>query len=320
MIEQLSLDEWRAFDREHPAPTFFARPAWALALADVNANAKPAFLRIRQKGFPAVRVPLMQMRGGALRWKAFEGFPLGGYTCFMHDDGTLATRSEAQRALHEIGTFADSVTIVPWPLAAAPTSPSHTTHETAVVDLRDGLEIALAQVDGKYRRMAGQADRRGVVCAPSSAPGAVDAYYELLRASAQRWGIPEPVERRRLISALRNYGESDVEIWFASVDGHAIAGGVVLYGSNELFFWSAAMLSEFGRLRPSNALNFALLRAAAARGVRWYNLGSSEGLPGVERFKLGLGARPLSYASLQLSRTHYKLYAGVRRLFAAHAR
>lgn len=77
------------------------------------------------------------------------------------------------------------------------------------------------------------------------------------------------------------------------------------------------MLSDYGRLRPSNALNFALLQAAAARGMSWYNLGSSEGLPGVARFKKDLGASAVPYAELTSARAPFKLYRNVRRALAA---
>lgn len=72
------------------------------------------------------------------------------------------------------------------------------------------------------------------------------------------------------------------------------------------------MDAEYGRLRPSNALNFALIRSAAQRGMSWYNLGSSEGLPGVARFKHDLGAKDLAYAEFQTSSLPYTLYAQAR--------
>jgi lipid II:glycine glycyltransferase (peptidoglycan interpeptide bridge formation enzyme) len=223
-------------------------------------------------------------------------------------------------AVAEIARFADAATLVPWPLGPQPTLLHEgSAHETAVVDLRDGLEAAIANVEGVFRRMAGQAQRRGVVCAPSRDADAVDLYYELLEASAKRWGVERPSIPKALISALVQHGGDDVEIWFARAEGRAIAGGIVFYGAQEFFFWSAAMLSEYGRLRPSNALNFALMRAAAERGMSWYNLGSSEGLPGVARFKSDLGAQTLRYRDVCVARRTFKLYTTVRRAISARA-
>lgn len=311
MIERLNIAQWLEHDRVHPAPTFFARPAWALALAEVYEELEPVLLRIRARGSEPLLVPLMEQPERTLRLRRFSGFPLGGYTCFMHEDGSTATERECDLALRELARFAHSATLVPWPLAPAPAAAGRE-HLTAVVDLSGGIENALAGVDGCFRRMAGQAARRGVTCARSREPQAADEYYALLCESAKRWGIPEPVERRKLIEALLRHAGGDVEIWFAHAEGRAIAGGVVFYGSEEFFFWSAAMLAEFGRLRASNALNFALLHAAAERGMHWYNLGSSEGLPGVARFKKDLGARDVPYREIDLARPSVRVARTVR--------
>lgn len=310
MIERLDLTWWLEYDRAHPAPTFFARPAWAQAVAEIHPSFTPAVLRVRSAGMEPILVPALEHRSKTLRLRRFNAFPLGGYTCFLHEDGTVASQPECDRAISEIAAYTHSASIIPWPLAPAPTG--GTEHVTAVVDLSGGLDNALERVDGCFRRMAGQALRRGVECAPATGIEAVHTYYALLCESAKRWGIPEPIERRYLMEALVRHGGPDVEIWFARAEGRAIAGGVVFYGSEELFFWSAAMLSEFSRLRPSNALNFALLRAAAERGIRWYNLGSSEGLPGVARFKKDLGARDIAYHEITLARLPVRIVRSVR--------
>jgi len=53
--------------------------------------------------------------------------------------------------------------------------------------------------------------------------------------------------------------------------------------------------------------------------MKHYNLGSSEGLPGVAKFKDNLGAREIPYREIVLARSRYKFYTGMRRAFAAHA-
>jgi hypothetical protein len=258
----------------------------------------------------------MRLRGGPLRWREYRGFPLGGYTCFLLESGEPASQRQCERALQEIARFADCTTIVTWPLGPAPRSLHSRMHETSVVDLSRGIDAALAGVAGIFRRMAGQAERRGVVCEPSHDPSAVDVYYELLESSAQRWGLERPAIPKKLFASLVRNGGENVEVWFANAEGRAIGGGVVFYGRTEFFFWSAAMLAEYGRLRPSNALNFALMRAAAARGMLWYNLGSSEGLPGVARFKDNLGALELAYPEIRLERAPFKFYVNMRRALA----
>jgi CelD/BcsL family acetyltransferase involved in cellulose biosynthesis len=314
MIEPVSLNDWVEFDAVHPAPTFFARPAWASALAYAYPHLRPYPVWIRCAK-ERVLVPLMQSSGGRFGWRDLIGMPLGTYTCAMRESGDVASSEQLDAALRELARASDTISIVPWPLGPQPPANSawrRLPHETAVIDLGNGLEAAMSGIAGVTRRMAGQAVRRGVTCEPIRSALAITTYFGMLREAAERWGLAKPPFPQELLEGLVAYGASDVEIWLAQCDAHAIAGGVVVYGSQEMFFWSAAMRQTFAQLRPSNALNVSLLQAAAERGVRWYNLGASEGLPGVERFKRGLGARAVPYAQLQHESIPFNAYTRLR--------
>lgn len=311
----LSLDAWDAFERDHPAPTFFARPAWARALHADEEHLVPAPITAVTRSGSRVIVPLIRHRNRKLSpWQSFWGMPLGTYTAVMREDGSLADPSEISDALGALlASHCDLLELTLWPMQphVAPPSMRESVHETSLIDVRGGVDAALARVNGKARRMAGQSARRGVICAPERGSDAVTTYYAMLSASAARWGRAAPTFSQRLLAAVVEYGGDDVEIWIARHDGTPIAGGVVLYGARELFFWSAAMHMEYAELRPSNALNYALIEAAARRGVDWYNLGSSEGAPGVARFKASLGADERSYCNLTHISAPYAAYRWV---------
>jgi CelD/BcsL family acetyltransferase involved in cellulose biosynthesis len=313
MISLMSMSDWYGFDSAHPAPTFFARPAWASALAAAFPHLRPYPVWVQCNG-TRVLIPLMQGSGGRLNWRGYVGMPLGTYTCALREDGSLASESEFEAAIGILRRFCDALALVPWPLGPRPNAPTwrQKLYETAVIDLSRGAQEALRGVAGVTRRMAGQAARRGVNCAPLRSGMGVSTYYSILREASERWGLARPPFPKELLEALVAFGGDDVEIWFAQCDAHPIAGGIVLYGSQELFFWSAAMRQSFAHLRPSNALNFALIHAGAERRVNWYNLGASEGLPGVERFKRGLGARSLTYAALQHETVPFNAYSRLR--------
>lgn len=307
-METMPLAEWVTFDREHPAPTFFARPAWAFALADTMPAIVPAPLRFDVNGRTVI-VPTMQSRRVRLRSRVHHAFPLGGYSCVMDARGGLVDEATASAALNEIGKNVDLLRIIPWPLGPTPKvlRADEAAYETAVIDCSAGFDAVLANVRGVTRRMAGQAERRGVVCELGSIRE-LETYFDILRQASVGWGLPKPPVSYELLHAVLERGGSDAQLWFAKLDGEAIGGGVVLFGSEELFFWSAAMRREFGRYRPSNALNFALIREACTRGVRWYNLGASEGLEGVARFKEDLGATAIPYAEVSMRRPVFALY------------
>lgn len=305
---------WLSLDRV-AAPTFQARPIWALALADSNAALSPAPLACTFDDGQTCIVPLVKVRS-RFGWRIYSGTPLGGYTVALNADGSTADEPHAAAAYAAVlASGAHSISITPWPLFGAELGGLPGTivkRETSVIDLSGGADAALARMDGNSRRMAGQAQRRGVLCEVARGSAAIDTYYAMLEESAIRWGRERPTFPKRLLEALVARGGGDVEIWFAMFEGQPIAGGVMLYGSDEANFWSAAMRSDFGTLRPSNALNVALITAAAQRGVRWYNLGESEGLPGVARFKQGLGAATIPYSTWRRERPSYALYCSLR--------
>jgi GNAT acetyltransferase-like protein len=313
-VRPFDVDAWKALDRV-PAPTFQARPGWALALCEANPSFAPGPVACEFDDGATCVVPLVRVRG-RLGWRVYSGTPLGGYTAVLSTDGTHADAAHTRAAYRAVlASNAHSVALTPWPLDGCDLGGlggSAVHRETSVIDLADGADAALARMDGNTRRMAGQALRRGVHCERARGEDAVDRYYAMLEESAIRWGRQRPTFPKRMLASLVAHGGDDVEIWFATFEGEAIAGGVMLYGSAEANFWSAAMRSDFGTLRPSNALNVALITASAQRGVRWYNLGESEGLPGVARFKQGLGAKTIPYATWRREHAAYRLFCTVR--------
>ena len=314
-MRTLDLERWRAFDAAHPAPTFFARPAWALALERSASHYAAEALMTGRARTPTTLLPVMRVRERSFPWVRFVAHPMGGYTAVLREDGAVADEAQTQAALCELWDTCDHAEIVLWPFSGcAQTGRSlvrqRTTH---AIDLAEGAEAALSRFKGVTRRMVGQAERRGLRCGIERGPQAIDTYYAMLHEEAVgRWGLSAPSISRRLLEAVVHFGGDDVEIWIARYNGEAVAGGVVLYGSSESFFWSAAMRHQFSALRPSNALNARLIRAAADRGLRWYNLGSSEEIPGVIRFKESLGAVPFAYAFVEYDSSRYRLYGKVR--------
>jgi CelD/BcsL family acetyltransferase involved in cellulose biosynthesis len=311
-IERLALERWHAFDREHAAPTFFARPAWANALQDAmpSLRAAPLYVRLGKQAFILPTVHAAQRR---TPFREYIGFPLGGYTCVLDERGNAASLEQATAVVAEIAERVDHLRIFPWPLGPAvmATRAAQQPHETAVIDCADGFDAVIARMRGVTRRMVGQAMRRGVVCerAPRSA---LPTYYAMLEAASAHWPSGRPSLGYALLERVLHHGGEDAQLWFARVDGVPIAGGIVLFGSQELFFWSAAMDRAASAYRPSNALNFALLKVACERGLRWYNLGASEGLEGVSRFKDDLGATPIAYRELRVNRPMFALYERAR--------
>ena len=141
---KLTPDEWRAFDVCHPASTFFARPAWAMALerAYCGFSAEPTLFRL-----PEGEALLPLIRSGR-RFVEIQAMPLGTYTLPLTLDGTVADPMIASAIVrHIIGSSSDDFSCTLWPLADYQDvgECQKTPHQAAVIDLRDGADAALAR-------------------------------------------------------------------------------------------------------------------------------------------------------------------------------
>jgi hypothetical protein len=317
-VSSFPVRDWERFDAAHPAPTFFAGPKWARALEAALPALAMDPLRISLAGESDLIIPAMRTASSTwASWRRLYAMPFGFYSTIADVDGGLAGPSASARALDIlVESGFDSLEYTPWPMMPAPPGPTANctirTHEAAVIDMRKGSAVALEGFKGVARRMVGQSERRGVTCRRVSATEGLDAYYAMLADSAKRWNLPRPPFSCDFLRAVLHFGGPAAELWHVRYDGETIAGGIVLYGSTELFFLTAAMRPEYGRLRPSNALNAELIRVAADRGMEWYNLGSSEGIPSVARFKASLGAQPREYQTLQYESRRLRTYLRLR--------
>lgn len=316
MIDRLDLASWMHFDAAHGAPTFFARPAWARAVAKTWPSLEAAPLCIAHDGVSCL-VPVVRTKDARVPFREYLGFPMGGYTAVLRDDGGLADDALAAAVIAKASHKVDHLRVAPWPLQpiGTLTGAQVRMHETAVIDCRQGFDAVWSRVRGVTRRMVGQSQRRGVVVERGGAADA-GAYYALLEHASHGWGLEKPTIPRALLEHVLELGGDDAQLWFVRADGEIIAGGVVLFGNDELFFWSAAMRREFTRFRPSNALNARLIEEACTRGVSWYNLGASEGLAGVARFKAELGATPMAYSELDFAKPGFRAYRRLRAGFS----
>jgi hypothetical protein len=307
----MSVDDWARFDEAHGAPTFFARPAWAGALAATMPEYRPSPLSIELSDGSRVIVPMLASKTRVFGLRMLTGMPYRTYTAFLGEDGRAASQEATDAAARYIlDRCADGVEIVPWPMGSLPRSldadaPMPT---ASVIDLRTGIDACLAKMEGTARRMARQAERRGVTCELDASSDAVATHFQMLVESAQRWKRDRPSVPLSLLTETIGRGAEHAEVWVARYDGAAIAGGTVLYGSSEAYFWTAAMRSDYGPLRPHNLLNVRLMERACARGCDYLNLGESEGLPGVRRFKESLGAMAVTYPVLQSESLRLRVY------------
>jgi len=310
----LDVGEWIELDRRAPAPTFFARPAWATAIERAFPRLVAHPLACRLEDGSEAFVPLTRVQG-RLRWTLYHGMPFDGYTSVGTAQGPLDDE-RASRVLSALLFGGDEVILNPWPMSRYTLRGAniHIPAETSALDLGGTLEGAQAAIASKSRRMAGQAERKGAVCTIETGANAVNTYYQLLsEAATERWGRAVPTIALDFFTEVVAQGAEAVEIWIVRYQGEPVSGGVALYGSKEVSLWTTATKPGLEILRPHNLLHATIMEHAGSRGIKWYNLNSSSGLEGVLRFKKALGAAHIPYEILGRRRPLYRAFQAIRR-------
>jgi Acetyltransferase (GNAT) domain len=229
-----------------------------------------------------------------------ESMPFGTY------GGPLVTRSESRPNLTRAVAGLIRALRSEWSVGFTSATPGphphlelgapNAVHETDVLDLAGGPEALWHGLDKDARNQVRQAERAGVEIGVDNSEQGFRDYYEMLTASAHRWGLPDPGKPWSLFASISRHARDDaVRLWLAKVDGEVAAGSLCFYGAGEVFYWSGAMHERFAKKRPNNLIQWRVIEDAVARGYSDYNMGASGELGGVRKFKQQFGTRTQSY-------------------------
>lgn len=296
-----SIKEWQNFVEGLPEYSFFHLPIWASAHEKTYSKCKVATkIFIFEDGIK-ILVPLVEVNS-KFGLKIYESQPAGIYGGMLWDkepsieqmEGILTYLTSA-RTLH-LGIYPDplqpEVQKALDPLTGRLKSFLSYAH---ILKLDGGYEeVWKKRITRKNRNQTRKAQKTGVLIREDNSIDGIKSFFSLYLASVERWELREyyPFEFHRNLFEL---GGNRIKLHLASKDGRDIAGTIHFYGNSEVFFWHAAMLKEYGEYCPNNLLLNGVIRDACERGYKYYNMGSSGGLTGVEQFKKSFGAEKQDY-------------------------
>lgn len=193
--------------------------------------------------------------------------------------------------------------------AQAELGPSQAAPQTTrALPLCEDFDAVFRRASKGHRSAVKQAEREGV-----SLRLAVDEkdwreYFEVYRASIERWG-----ERASsnygwsLFAGLSRQPGDDVKLWIAEADGQLVAGAICLYAPRHVAYWHGAARSEFFSRRPVQPLIFQAIRHACETGREWFDFNPSGGNQGVDDFKRHFGTLELAAPVLKTAsrRAHW---------------
>ena len=185
--------------------------------------------------------------------------------------------------------------------------------ETHLLDLRPGLEALRRGYHATKRNQVAKPVKVDSRIALARTEADLLPYFEVYAHSLQRWGRAGawPYPRQLFLDLLDSPA---VRIWTHQVQGRLACAVVILECRHQALYWQGVSRIDEDQksAHPMVRLMDTVIQDLCARGVPVLNLGASEGLPQVRRFKEEFGARPAAYSTLQWESTAWRWLQGLR--------
>ena len=174
---------------------------------------------------------------------------------------------------------------------------------TSQLDITRDEQAILADCRKNTRYELKQAKKRGIVISQTTDPAAIDEFYELQLATAQRHGFV-PYGKRFLQEQFKVFGAANRVLLYSAHthDGKLIAQAfVIFYGQEAAYHYGAS--TELGRSEPgAYAIQWEAIKEAKRRGCSRYNFWgvvlpeqTNHRFYGVSVFKRGFRGQDVEY-------------------------
>lgn len=177
--------------------------------------------------------------------------------------------------------------------------------QTIYLDLTQGEVKLFQEMDPDCRNAIRQSEKRGAQLKEMDTTDQkswIDGYYDLSAELYRRQGRPSPHPKvffENLVDVLADKGK--IKVLLATYEDEMIAGAIFLVHGERLYFCDGVSKSAYNYLRPSNLIQWTIIRWACTQGLRTYDMLGAN-IPGIARFKKGFGGCLVPYVTLQRSR------------------
>lgn len=275
------------FMASHPAATPFHLPAWSIAVAAGCGQMPHTLVAERADGSLAGFVPLTEVRSPLFgRALVSNGFAVGGGV-LADDEAVAAILAQEAWSLAErlrcptLELRGGALPLEqPWRIDA-------TTYLGFSRTLAADDDAELLAIPRKQRAEVRKALAAGLEVTVGRDPSAAKTHYGVYAESVRNLGTP--VFPARLFRAiLREFGEA-ADILTVRSQGVAVASVLSVYFKDVVYPYWGGGTAVARALRANDAMYFALMRHARARGCTRFDFGRSKAGTGPAAFKKNWG-------------------------------
>lgn len=165
-------------------------------------------------------------------------------------------------------------------------------YSTHVIDLTKTEEEIFHSFTESKKRNIKKAMKEKLYVKEVKSEYAIKKYYLMYLDSLRRWNAKRVLK----LSFFKKLLESDlVSLYMVQFHGDYLAGAIILKGKTEAIYWHGAGFQRYFHLRPNDILHWEIIKSLKVQEFTIYNMGSSNNMDGVERFKKGFGSSEKNY-------------------------
>ena len=285
----------------------FQQYEWVRAVAAARARPHAYFAVRAHRGDqpPALLFGAVHRRWGVA---VFESMPMGGYGGWM-SDSPLAADDErnltecwlrwAKWPVVELTSRPGRGEVLPsaaparlWPRRVRERlAPREFT--TQVLDLSGDEAELLRRTRTSVRSYLRRVDDLGFAFERADDHGALVAMHRWYCSGSREWQQPGSTLPEAFFTSLERLGYA--EVWTVRFHGRIVGAALFLVGRHEVQYQASGTERIDSTLSAMDALIWAAARHYRQRGLATMNLGASDGLESVARFKKKFGAQSLTY-------------------------
>jgi hypothetical protein len=285
----------------------FQNPRWVQAVAAAR-RVPHEFVAVRATHRAFGRAYLFASLHRRAGVAVFESMPMGGHGGWVAEPSLEPT--------HERSLAADWLAQAPWTVVVLTSAPGRAAAlpdarewplpagwarrfaprdlQTHVLDLAGDDATLLQRVRPAVRSYLRRVDALGFAVECDGRADALARFCAWYRRGSVAWQqAADTLLPDAFFAALRSGGEADV--WCVSRDGQPVGAALFLLGRMQVQYQASGTEKIAGPVSAMDALLWTAARHYRDRGWQSMNLGASEGLEGVRRFKEKFGAQAVDY-------------------------
>ncbi|ABY34070.1 MULTISPECIES: GNAT family N-acetyltransferase [Chloroflexus] len=306
IIQPVERQLWWDVARACPYATFFHSPLWTELACRVQPTLRDRTIAARFPNGTRAILPLLELRRcGPLvaLMSTFEGC-YGGIIA----DGPLRADDAAALYRQVYRWNVSNFYYLTNPLA--PPETLDTTYQFGdeiahILHLDAPFETIFQRFDKSTRTNYRRGLREGVQIRRAASLADYEAYYRAYRDAVQRWGQPDhygyPWEFFQHVRTFEQQYPQELTLWVVELDGMVVGGTLAFYWNHHVTAWHGTVTREALKRRAMVVLDVEIVRDAAQRGFRYYDLNTSAGIEGVMNYK-----RNFATTDHRLARCRYR--------------